>query len=279
GQVPKISTVSRYPGQDAGDSKIQTVIYYDADGKVVATGAEQPPVGDGDWDDVQPQKLEWFKLLLRPRHTAVVNKNIPTPNLPPSKKITDVYADFYRYLFARAREYICQTHANGDSLWDSIADDIDFVLSHPNGWEGAQQNAMRKAAVEAKLVPDTPSGRERVMFVSEGEASFHYCVSSGRIADSIRTGNNVMVIDAGGGTVDLSTYTFSEASPITIKEIAAPGCIFEGSVIVRKRAEQHLITRLGTSKFSGKAYIDSMVDEFDKSTKKRFKPGVGDSYV
>ncbi|KAI0315436.1 hypothetical protein OF83DRAFT_1173833 [Amylostereum chailletii] len=283
GQVPKISTVSRYPGQEAGDSKIQTVIYYDANGRVVATGAEEPPTGDGDedddWEDVQPQKLEWFKLILRPRQTASSNKNIPTPKLPPSKDIVDVYADFYRYLFARARDYIRQTHASGDSLWNSVAGDIDFVLSHPNGWDGAQQNAMRRAAVKAGLVPDTPSGRERVTFVSEGEASFHYCVSSGRVADAIKTGNNVMVIDAGGGTIDLSTYTFAEASPITIKEIAAPGCIFEGSVIVRKRAEQHLVTRLGTSKFSGKAYIDSMVEEFDKNTKKRFKPGVGDSYV
>ncbi|KAI0310789.1 hypothetical protein OF83DRAFT_1069981 [Amylostereum chailletii] len=285
GHEPHISTVTRYPGQEAGDSKVQTVIYYDANGKVVATGAEEPPTDDGDedddWEDVQPQKLEWFKLLLRPRQTASSNKNIPTPRLPPSKDIVDVYADFYRYLFARAREYIRQTHANGDSLWDSIADDIDFVLSHPNGWEGAQQNAMRRAAVKAGLVPDTPSGRERVTFVSEGEASFHYCVSSGRVADSIQTGNNVMVIDAGGGTVDLSTYTFAESSPMTIKEISAPGCkrVFEGSVIVRKRAEEHLVARLGTSKFSGKNYVDSMVEEFDKNTKKRFKLGVGDSYV
>ncbi|KAI0310591.1 hypothetical protein OF83DRAFT_1070299 [Amylostereum chailletii] len=239
GQVPVIKTVSRYPGQEAGDSKVQTVIHYDAKGKVVAIGAEELPVDD-EWQDAQPQKLEWY-LLLRPKQPATTTtKGIPTPRLPPSKDIIDVYADFYAYLFARAREYIQQTHANGDLLWDSVADDVDFVLSHPNGWEGAQQGAMRRAAVKAGLVPDTPAGRERVTFVSEGEASFHYCVASGLVADSIQTGNNVMVIDAGGGTVDLSTYTFAEASPIKIQEIAPPGCIFEGSVIVRHRAEQHL---------------------------------------
>ena len=33
-----------------------------------------------------------------------------------------------------------------------------------------------------------------------------------------------MVIDAGGGTVDFSTYTFTNSIPIVIKEIAEPGC-------------------------------------------------------
>lgn len=35
---------------------------------------------------------------------------------------------------------------------------------------------MRKAAILGGLVPDTPEGRERIEFVSEGEASFRWCV-------------------------------------------------------------------------------------------------------
>jgi hypothetical protein len=66
-----------------------------------------------------------------------------------------------------------------------------------------------------------------------------------------------MVIDAGGGTVDISSYTFTKTSPIEVQELAIPGCpylssaiaviykalrctgIFEGSVIVRQRAEDY----------------------------------------
>lgn len=33
-----------------------------------------------------------------------------------------------------------------------------------------------------------------------------------------------MVIDAGGGTVDLSTYQFVNASPIAVQEVSSPGC-------------------------------------------------------
>lgn len=35
---------------------------------------------------------------------------------------------------------------------------------------------MRDAAILGRLIPDTPAGRERIEFVTEGEASFHWCV-------------------------------------------------------------------------------------------------------
>ncbi|KAI0820763.1 hypothetical protein BC628DRAFT_1491150 [Trametes gibbosa] len=58
----------------------------------------------------------------------------------------------------------------------SIETRIEFVLSHPNGWEGVQQSKMRGAAVRAGLIPDTTEGRNRVNFVTEGEARLHYYI-------------------------------------------------------------------------------------------------------
>ncbi|KAI0310592.1 hypothetical protein OF83DRAFT_849842, partial [Amylostereum chailletii] len=118
-QVPEIMTVTRFPGQEAGDSKIPTVIYYDAAGRVLAVGAEEPAmvVGDeedDDWEETaEPLKVEWFKLLLRPS-TSTTTEDIPHATLPASKDIVAVYADFYAYLYERARAYITETHANGD---------------------------------------------------------------------------------------------------------------------------------------------------------------------
>lgn len=100
--------------------------------------------------------------------------------------MTDVFADFLAYLFHCARKYIVETHPNGESLWTSVQDRIEVVLSHPNGWEGAQQGHMREAAVLAGLVPDTVAGHSRVHFVTEGEASLHYCVNSGLASSFIR---------------------------------------------------------------------------------------------
>ena len=68
------------------------------------------------------------------------------------------------------------THSNGPDLWNSVKSHIEFVPSHPNGWEGTQQSEMRRAAVLAGLVPDNASGRSRLSFVTEGEASLHFSV-------------------------------------------------------------------------------------------------------
>lgn len=112
---------------------------------------------------------------------------MPTPRLPASKTIVDVYADFYRYLFKCARAYIQQTYtALGELVWDSIENDIYFVLTHPNGWGGSQQSAMRSAAIQAGLIPDVPSGHARLTFASEGEASLHYCLASGLVSSDIK---------------------------------------------------------------------------------------------
>lgn len=110
------------------------------------------------------------------------------PPLPRGKTVIGVFADFLRYLFTCARTYILETHANGLDLWASFKDRIEFILTHPNGWEGAQQAQMRNAAVRADLVPDTSDGHARVHFVTEGEASPHFCIQSGLAIDAIKVG-------------------------------------------------------------------------------------------
>jgi hypothetical protein len=61
-----------------------------------------------------------------------------------------------------ASSYIQDTHVNGPGLWNSVEDYMYYVLSHPNGWQGTEQNRMRRAAVLARLISDTPSGHFRV---------------------------------------------------------------------------------------------------------------------
>lgn len=104
-------------------------------------------------------------------------------HLPRGKSAVDVFGDFLCYLFRCTRIFIIDTHANGPALWKAVEKDIQFVLSHPNGWEGSQQSKMRRAAIYAGLIPDTDEGKARVRFVTEGEASLHACVLNGLAAD------------------------------------------------------------------------------------------------
>lgn len=106
--------------------------------------------------------------------------------LPAGKTAVDVFADFLAYLFRCTRSFIVDTHANGPALWHAVEPNIEFVLSHPNGWEGAQQTKMRRAAVYGGLIPDTDEGKARIRFVTEGEASLHACVLNGLAADVLQ---------------------------------------------------------------------------------------------
>jgi hypothetical protein len=183
-----------------------------------------------------------FKLHLRPNAQSsgyVTNK---IPPLPRGKSAIDVFADFLRYLHQCARTYIEETHANGVDLWNNLKDRTEFVLTHPNGWEGAQQSMMRTAAVQAGLIPDNDDGHSHLSFVTEGEASLHFCVQSGLTNDAIKvdfysilflermlttwlqSGKGLLIVDAGGGTIDISAYRQTSPHNQSYDEIAAPQC-------------------------------------------------------
>lgn len=84
GEIPKIQAItryvctslcylctltylsSRYPGQENGDSKIPTVLYYDKDGNVRAAGAEaRSSAMELIAEDEDLTFVEWWDLLYR----------------------------------------------------------------------------------------------------------------------------------------------------------------------------------------------------------------------
>ncbi|KAF9476870.1 hypothetical protein BDN70DRAFT_881863 [Pholiota conissans] len=283
GQVPEIKGVTRFPAHEhiSGASKIPTIIYYDRSGNVKAVGAEAMREGIYEQaEDEQWVKAEWFKLHLRSRVGPGAGREVSNdiPPLPLNKTVVEVFADFLAYLFECASSYIQDTHANGVDLWASVKGQIDFVLSHPNGWEGTQQAEMRKAAVLASLIPDTTAGHGRLSFVTEGEASLHFAIQNGLPTGAMKKGDGVVIVDAGGGTVDVSSYSRNtSASKETFEEVAAPQCHFHGSVFVSIHARLFLGNYLAESPFADD--IEHIVRCFDKTTKLRFRNAEEPQYV
>ena len=244
--------------------------------------------------------------------------------LPPGKDVVSIFADFLRYLFLCTKQYIVETNRSGASTWESVADQIEVVLSHPNGWEGLQQGKMRQAAVLAGLVPDNAAGHARVHFVTEGEASMHYCIEHGLAASVLKVcilfllsvttcilrhfqdGETVIIVDAGGGTVDLTTYTFITAAPIVMEEVAPPACTYNAHHLsvfhlssflqvswrVRQESMSELRSfskvrnlcwsvtgvlisiradKLAKSKYGNDEDISAMIESFESSTKPTFR--------
>jgi len=169
-------------------------------------------------------KSRW-KLHLRPKHLASsINRDNDLPPLPPGKSADDVLTDFIKYLFECVKSYIQDHHIA--LTWSSIEHSIDYIFTHPNGWEGEQQQKYHQAAERAGLIPSTPEGRSRVHMLTEGEASLHFCVPN---LLSVETPNQstpqgVVIIDGGGGTIDLSMFSMT-FNPISCGEIAPAECM------------------------------------------------------
>jgi hypothetical protein len=124
-----------------------------------------------------------------------------------------------------------------------VKSDIDFVISHPNGWGGFQQAQLRQALVKAGLVEaNEEPGNSRVSFITEGEASLHFALRHGlppavsevryrlmtkdesrELNITAQNGEGVIIVDGGGGTIDISTYRKPKLKS-NYEEIAVSEC-------------------------------------------------------
>ncbi|KAJ2936972.1 hypothetical protein H1R20_g123, partial [Candolleomyces eurysporus] len=246
GRVSEIRPITRYPCQEhvGGDMKVPTVVYYDHLGKPRAIGAEALKEGiEVEAEEQGWVKSHWFKLHLRPKSTTWrARDEEPLPPLPPNKPIEHIFADFMAYLYRCSEDFIAQTH--GEVTWKSVQKNIYYILTHPNGWGGPQQAGMRRAAVLAGLVSESAEDQSRITFVTEGEASLHYCLLNGLTVDGMDGTAGITIVDAGGG-------------------------YYQGAVFVTRRAEVHFNNALAGTKY--RQDVPTITNAFDKSAKHVFR--------
>ncbi|KIJ05580.1 hypothetical protein PAXINDRAFT_93272 [Paxillus involutus ATCC 200175] len=291
GKVPKILGVSRYPAQEhvGGDSRIPSILYYDQQGVVRATGSEtsQPHIIE-QAEDENWVKLEWRELHLGHMASSHINDD-DIPPLPMGKSAAQVLGDFMRYLFTCTRTYIVESHARGVTLWRSVENSIEFVLMHPNGWEGLQQQQIRRAAGLAGLIPSGDEHQARIHLLTEGQAIVHSYVNnifasesnipiacSDEPEDEVEEpeSQGVVVIDAGRSTINLSAYSMKLSPPMSFEEVAPAECCLEGSGFVTQRAHAFIKDKLANSRYGAPEIVQQMKDAFDTTTRVRFRdPG------
>ncbi|KAN0081544.1 hypothetical protein V8E55_009168, partial [Tylopilus felleus] len=233
--------------------------------------------------------IRW-KLHLRAKHLVSSHiKDEDIPPLPENKSAVQVLADFMRYLFSCACNYIIESHASGDSMWRSLENNIEFILTHPNGWEGFQQQEIRHAVKIAGLIPGKKQHAGRIHLLTEGEASLHFCVTNMLASDSLSKfpyvstndleeeeideseHQGVVVIDAGGGTIDLSAYSIKLSQPREFKEIAPAE--------LDHTASHSTKAKLANSQYGSDDIVQQMKDVFDKTTKLRFRDADDPQYI
>jgi hypothetical protein len=88
---------------------------------------------------------------------------------PQGKTPTVLFADFLSYLLLCARLHIADVE--GQEIWNSVKENIDFILVIPNGWGNEEKEALRSAAIRGDLIPNHSN---RLRFVKKGEATLHF---------------------------------------------------------------------------------------------------------
>lgn len=86
-----------------------------------------------------------------------------------------------------------------------------------------------------------------------------------------RKGQSLIVCDAGGGTIDISTYEVTNTYPaIEVKENGVSDCILGGSATVDHRAMLYLQERLRGTRWDNPEDLRSLRQTFASSIKETF---------
>jgi hypothetical protein len=141
--------------------------------------------------------------------------------------------------------------------------DIRWCVTVPAIWDSYTTEMMYQAAVDAGL-PDDP---DRLLLAREPAAAALYCVATGE--DRLRqAGTPFMVVDAGGGTVDIASYLTGPQGQLSV--LASPQGSKVGSEYLNQRFMERALTReLGPDHMiwlrdNRRAELAALMDSFEQ---------------
>lgn len=275
----KIQRVMEWPGQKGKEeAKVPTLVWYDQNRKAAKLGAEAYKLKESKAGGLKLAKH--FKHHLHPA-TMAAKHRLDKPPLPYGVTLEQVYTDFMKYLLVNTRSFFEKKILGGGAIWDNLTSTMTVVLTHPNGWGTPEQGFLRKAARRAGMV----SQDNQVTFVTEAEASIHFCLSRPalNLASSIKIGTKIIVCDAGGSTVDTTLYKITETTTLQLEEVTESACIQAGGIFVDANARiffQGRFNRVDNlSSAQRTKYVDTGVEDFISNAKNHFDNKEGEVVV
>lgn len=279
-----IHRVTKWPGQEVHNqqSKIPTLVWYDSSKKAVSFGAEallphiEEQAEDNDWFLAKHFKLHLHPADMKAKHDLKLDA------LPPGVNITQIYTDFLGYLLKYTREYFEDRILDGKSIWQRYSPSMEVVIAHPNGWGIREQTFLRKVAVNAGFSA-SDQAQKNIRFLTEAEASVHFCIHHTNLGSRLQPGTNFAVCDAGGSTVDSTLYSVTSAHPVLkLEEKRASACVQAGAIFVDLEAERHLqkaLSGVGLGEDEVKDYTKAGMKDFEAGAKRGFQDDATDQYI
>ncbi|CRK13867.1 hypothetical protein BN1723_010139 [Verticillium longisporum] len=210
-----------------------------------------------------PQKeiVEWFKLDLDP--TLQGMGNTVAQEARAGRGVNQLVTDFISSLGEHLR-YMLRMKL-GEHIVSTIP--LEFCVTVPAIWSELAKDNTKQACQKAAGLVATPS---QIHLVSEPEAAAIYALH-GLDPHGLKMDDTIVVVDAGGGTVDLISYTITRLKPILEVEEAAPGSgALCGSTFLNKRFKEFLTARLGNEEGFDDEVVADAIDVFEKKIKRQF---------
>ncbi|KAI1781160.1 actin-like ATPase domain-containing protein [Hypoxylon cercidicola] len=236
-----VEIIKTWPGGNGITSdKVPTEISYDFPPN--ASPGTDPNVKWGFQFKPEESRLRCIKLFLdrsqklpfyvSPQETATQLKKY-------NKTVVDAVSDYLTEIYKHTMDQL--TRRYGESFMAST--NVDFVLTCPAVWSDAAKNTTLQAAERAGM-----GLKSEIQMVSEPEAAAVYTLKAIQ-PNHLSVGDNFIVCDAGGGTVDLIAYKIISLKPLRVEESAVGTGGLCGSAFLNYRFEEHVKSRLGHSRF------------------------------
>jgi hypothetical protein len=223
----KVVFYTRYSGARADYPKNLTAILVAEDGHVMAWGHKARTLWAEASDQGNPDRLGYayaFKMALKEGDS---NPDMPTVggtlSLADPGEVRHLVSSYLSEVRKVAlAEITAMGYTEGELRW---------CITVPAIWDDEDKQAMRQAAYDAGF----PEGEDRLLLSIEPEAAALYCqVRMVELADGSGRkeklnididGSRFMVVDAGGGTVDITAYESSSGDDqrITLTNLPAIG--------------------------------------------------------
>ncbi|KAI7390590.1 actin-like ATPase domain-containing protein [Hortaea werneckii] len=186
------------------------------------------------------QRLRCLKLLLDPEQNFpdyVSLDDIKQQLATTGKSVNTVIAEYLKALFDHTKEALKRRY----NEYFVSKTPLQVVLTVPAVWSDKAQEATLAAAKDAGI-------GDQITMISEPEAAAVYALQAIQPND-LSVGQNFVVVDAGGGTVDLITYSIQGLNPLRLEEVlrGSGGCC--GAAFLNLAFEKFVQKKLGNKAF------------------------------
>jgi len=228
----------------------------------VPTELRYTPKGTEWGFQIQPliERHQWFKLGLADRELSGAGAGSgDTQQKTPGELTTDYLAGLYKHLMYMLEQKV------GTAVLRTIP--IEFCLTVPAIWSEAAKEKTLKACQKAGIESES-----EILLVSEPEAAAIYALH-GLDPHGLSVGDSFVLCDAGGGTVDLISYTITALHPILKVEEAAGGTgALCGSTFLNRRFGEFLTQKLGGEEGWDDEILTEALERFESVIKKQYAP-------